>query len=299
MSSANSTSSSTAFPKLFLGDHCPHSHELWRRFAKQLSACPAVYVFNRQDKNRKRQQETLLAIRYHAIKQFPTLLFADGTRLESKVQIERDLMDSIEVVNEKPLIPRFQDQCKDEATPRAKATVSNGLNPDGSVNLADRNVQQSLLGDWPSNDDRQQQAQQQSQCSGYGQYQEQVAAPPTPAPQMQAPSGGGQVQAMNASTVQLKPGMQEGIGTSADVDTSAAGAGSSTMLGSTCSPSNDQEFESIGDWPTARKVNGLTGRGNQNIDTHAFLSNRSVQNQSMQNINMDLGQVVSEPVQGY
>ena len=295
--------SSSAFPKLFLADQCPHSHQLWKAHSKQLSQCPTIYVFNRQDRNAKRRSETILAIKYNSIRQFPTLLFADGTRLTTKLQIERDLMESIEVLNDKPLIPRFQDAPENIPT-------QGPLDPQAQISLTDKTIQQSLIGDWPSADDGQISQQQQRMPNYFQQnepqmnqynnkYAPQQQPQQLPYQQQQAQPQQSQIRPMNATNTTGLPedgqnGQRIGIGASSDVDTSAAGAGSSTSMAFTNNATNDEDFEYIGDWPTSRKVNGLTGRGNQNIDT--FLSTKSAQNNNMQNMRMNLGQVVAEPV---
>lgn len=291
-----------SFPKLFLADQCPHSQRLWVKYSKQLSECPAIYVFSRKDRNAKRVKETSLAIGHHRVKQFPTILFADGTRLQSSQQIEQDLMESLQTINDKPLIPRYQDHPQQEQPPRA----GYGDDPNATFNLHDRTIQQSMIGSWPSGDDVQIN-QQQQRFPNYHQQQEphfdaqqQYMTSPSAhqVPPQQQPTDG-RLKAFNAIGSNLPPTGAgcEGIGTSADVDTSAAGAGSSTSMMPTNVPSNDEDYESIGDWPTSSKVNGLTGRGNRNIES--FHAGRASQHQNVQNMNMHLGQVVSDPVPGF
>lgn len=279
-----------SFPKLFLADQCPHSHQLWKKYSRQLSECPAIYVYSRRDKNQKRVKETSIAIARYGVKQFPTLVFADGTRLESSLQIERDLTESIEIINDKPLIPRYQDHPPEQhSRPQQNMT----FDPNANIDLHDRSIQQSMIGDWPKEGEVQQPQQ----------YPPQQPYPQEPSynePQyQQQPPQDSRLKAFNALGSNLPPtgGACEGIGTSADVDTSAAGAGSSTSMMPTNASFNDEEGEAIGDWPTSRKVNGLTGRGHQNIDS--FHAGRASQQQSMQNMNMHLGQVVADPVPGF
>ena len=281
-----------AYPKLFLAHQCPHSHQLWKKYTRQLSECAAIYVYSRKDGNARRAKETKAAITQYGIRQFPTLIFADGTRLETSRQIEEDLNESLQIINDKPLIPRYQDQPVEQQQTRPS---SQGFDANANIDLHDRTIQQSMIGDWP----KQGEVQQQQQYPQQGFTQESSYTDPHQSYQQQQPPQDGHLKAFNAlgSNLPATGSKCEGIGTSADVDTSAAGAGSSTSMMPTNVSFNDEEGEAIGDWPTSRKVNGLTGRGQQNIDT--FHAGRASQHQNMQNMNMQFGQVVADPVPGF
>ena len=291
------------FPILFLANQCVYSQQLMRHNAHELSKCPRIIVYDRKDKDQKRKRDALFYIHQYHVAQFPTLIFADGSRLTTARGIQSDLKDSMTVLAEQPRIPRLQDN---QVSHRERTLGCNQQPPDdGRINLHDPNVKTSAFGAWPTlNPQQANETKTDPSSQMYASSREQpqqhdtsytVDHPTTP-----NSHNGLQPLSYNAQNKwKTNQHGSEAIGTSSDVDTSAAGAGSATMMGATEAPTHDEEQESLGQWPTSRKVQGLTGNGNKTMDTHRFLTERASRNQNMQGAQMQLGQNVADPVPCY
>lgn len=294
---------SNEYPVLFLANQCTHSQRLMHHHASELSKCPRIVVYDRKDKNIKRKQEAMYYIRQYNVLQFPTLIFADGSRLTTARGIQADLTESIQVLAEQPLIPRLQDKASQHHQISGNAYQQHHTE-DGRINLSDPTIQTSAFGDWPTLEQPQQQQNGNSSSMYHHSPQEQQLLQEEPDQPRQISGSTNDGRQHRLAPLSYNPQDRwtkskhgsEAIGTSSDVDTSAAGAGSTTMMGSTDAPMHDEEQENLGQWPTSRKVQGLTGNGNKTMDTHRFLSDRANKNQSMQGAQMQLGQNVADPV---
>ena len=291
------------YPILFIGNACKESRKLMQTCGKDLSQCPTVLVFDRKDKNQKRRTITLNAIDYFKVTRLPTLIFKDGSRAETRLSIQQEVAEMSLVAQEQstPLIPRIQDTANNK--PSGNVAPQMQYNEYGQLDMRNPNLKTSMMGDWPSMEGPQQQNQNEAPA---GQYAPQDMMAPQgmqqSAPAMSAPPGsnGAGIQPLSYTNAP-SDGVngQEAIGATADVDPSASGAGSATSLRPRHVQSFDEEQEEIGQWPSRRRVNGLTGRKNQAMDTHAYLANKSSQNQMLGGQQMQMGQLVSEPVAYY
>ncbi len=259
---------------LFIAEGCTHSSKLVKEFGTCLKGvCDRIYYYAPRDSIVKRKKMTLNAIEYHQIKRFPTLIWESSKRIVGEQTISNALREACQLVEN----PQFTNLKPDRDLPPQDRVIGN--QPKSSISApfstqgaAGHVVDTASLGQWPSLDQQQpssssqhqapqqynnrQQQQQQQQQAQFSQY-------PTQQQQQTQSSGGG----VTGLTIGYDPHMQQqqkgsgggglhGIGMG-----SLIGADETEMAQQNEAQYAQQQGENVGNWPTQKKVQGLTGSG--------------------------------------
>lgn len=306
------------YPVLFVGNRCKESRKLMQKWGQQLSRCPTILIYDRRDVNTRRRRHTVAAMQTFKVTRFPTLVFADGSRLDTRLSIEQDLVESTNLVTaEQPLVPRIQDAAPQPSDPRslgagpAQPLAAPALKITDEINLHDPRLKTSMMGSWPTQDSHPNRAAENMDPRG-GSTMQHGGGGPAPVmlagPSLDFVQDGAHGQAIGGAISPLSytnnmdmrdASGREAIGASSDIDPSAPATGTGTSLRPNYAPTYDEEQEQIGQWPSRGRVNGLTGRGNKPMDTHTYLADRATRNNQLQGTQMQMGQVVSDPVPCY
>lgn len=300
---------------LFIAEGCRYSRELMNNYGECLTRISdRIFYFDAKDKNTKRKRITQSAIEYHQIKQFPSLVCENGTILQSANSIATAI----------------QELCQVTAHP-ANTSVKPDVNGNVKMNttLQHHGASQDLshLGMWPSQDQpagppdpRQMQGQQQGQGyppqgqQGYPPQHGQQGYPsqgqhqgyPPQQQQQGYPQQGAQQQQQGLTGYDPYDyqndngqGGYQGIGTGGMV-----GAGEMNMAAPNDN-GNTADTAIIGQWPTSKKVNGLTGSngvtgGGQRERTNQVYQQKGQMNQQQTGMMMNnYGQPVAQAYQMY
>ncbi len=262
---------------LFIAEGCTHSNKLVKEFGTCLKGvCDRIYYYAPRDHVVKRKKMTLNAIEYHQIKRFPTLIWESNKRIVGEQTISNALREACQLVEN----PQFTNLKPDRDVPPQDRVIGNqpksSLSTPFSTQSAAGHVDTASLGQWPSLD----QQQPVSQNQAPQQYNRGRQQPPQQHCQQQAQSsqypaqqqangglGGGGVTGL---TTGYDPHMQQhqspqqgagggglhGIGMG-----SLVGADETEIAQQNEARYAQQQGEDVGDWPTQKKVQGLTGSG--------------------------------------
>ncbi len=272
---------------LFLAEGCQHSQRLISIHGRMLQeVCDRIYHYNPKEGSTKRKKATITAIEYHRIQQFPTLIWESKRRLKSERLITRALNEALQQQPEMQVtnlkdhesdattnLPNYQPSVEQQRMiGQGNQAVTNG-GPIDHTSLRTAKVNTAELGAWPSADtagnsqQAQQEVQRQQTQQEYGlggqQFPKQYSPNTAPGTSFSQEANGG-VQGLQSGHdphYEVNTGGYHGIGMGSMVGASETDMASNIELHRNSNSRHGQEQELVGDWPTNRRVRGLTGAG--------------------------------------